>query len=182
MKCCMEVIKIDTYDVGPADCFFFDTNVWLYIFAPIGNNSKRLQQKYTALYKDILSRGAKLQVNSLVIAEYINVVLRMAFQQWKREDYNRINADFKRDYRPTQHYIEALSDARDQVNLILSNSTRFPDNFHNIDIDSITNRMSKYCDYKDSCLIQFCEQSGAKLVSHDQDFTHLDSRIKLITA
>lgn len=178
----MEVIKIDRYVVGPSDCFFFDTNVWLYIFAPIGNNSKKLQQKYTALYREILSRGARLQVTSLVIAEYINVVLRMSFKQWKREDINRINADFKRDYRPTQHYSDALADARDQVSLILSSSTRFPDNFHNIDVNSVVNRMSQCCDYNDSCLIQFCEQSGAKLVSHDQDFASLDSRIKLVTA
>lgn len=178
----MEAIKVDQYEVGPADCFFFDTNVWLYIFAPIGNNSKKLQQKYTTLYKAILSRGAKLQITSLVIAEYINAVLRMSFKQWKREDYGRINADFKRDYRTTEHYSNALSDAKDQVEMMISSATRFPDNFQNVDIVAIINRMNHLCDYNDSCLIQFCEQSGAKLVSHDQDFVSIDTKVKLLTA
>lgn len=177
----MVVTKIEEHVVISANAYFFDTNVWIFIYATIAGADKRKQSVYSGLLKDIQSRNATLFVSSLVLSEYINAVLRMGFNHWKRVTGN-VNADFKRDYRSTDDYQTTLEDAVLQVKEILKVCVKRPDDFHIIDIDSVLASMNQDADYNDAYYIKDCEKLKMKFVSDDSDIQKVDSTITLITA
>ncbi len=177
----MVVTKVDKHVVSSTNAYFFDTNVWIFIFAPIAGADKKKQSVYSSLLKDIQSRNATIFISSLVLSEYINAMLRMGFKQWKRVTGN-VNADFKRDYRSTDDYQTTLEDAVLQVNEILKVCDKRPDDFHTIDIDSVLASMNQDADYNDAYYIKNCENQKMKFVSDDLDIQKVNSSITLITA
>ena len=177
----MKTINIEDYTVGPSECFMFDTNVWLHIFAPIAGSRPDRQKKYSNFLAQILSRKAGLYITSLILSEYINRVLRLGFSQWKISE-DKMEARFKEDYRNTTHYQAMLQDAVSQINDILKITQRRPDDFNAIDIEELLNSMDSHCDYNDAYIIQCCEKGKIKLVSDDKDFQQVSSTITLITA
>lgn len=178
----MNTIRIRDYTVGPTEGFIFDTNVWIFLFGPIASKDRQKQQTYSSLLSQILSRKAGLYVTSLVIAEYINSVLRICFKSWIHEDYtNRKNADFKVDYRPTDHYLNSLEEVKDQVKEILKCALPRTDDFHRIDISNLLSNLDSNCDYNDAYLVKCCEEGNFKLVSDDKDMQNINSRITLLT-
>lgn len=86
MKCCMKASKIKDVQVGAMDSYFFDTNVWMFLFAPLAGSKASKQRTYSKLLGEIMSRKATVWINSLVVAEYVNAVLRLEFKQWKRRE------------------------------------------------------------------------------------------------
>lgn len=178
----MNTIKIRDYTVGPTEGFIFDTNVWIFIFGPIAGKERHKQQAYSSLLSQILSRKAGLYVTSLVIAEYINCVLRICFKNWVHDDFiNRRNADFKVDYRPTDHYQESLKEVKNQVKDILKCATPRTDDFHRIDMGNLLSNLDSRCDYNDAYIVKCCEEGNFKLVSDDKDMQDINSRITLLT-
>ena len=177
----MVLTKADKHLVSSNNSYFFDTNVWIFIFAPIAGADKKKQSAYSSLFKDIQSKNATIFISSLVLSEYINAVLRMGFKQWKRVTGN-VNADFKRDYRSTDDYQTTLEDAVLQVKEILKVCVKRPDDFHIIDIDNVLASMNQDADYNDVYYIKDCEKLKMKFVSDDSDIQKLDSTITLITA
>lgn len=177
----MVITKASQHLVAPASAYFFDTNVWLFIYGPIAGTNQRKQVVYSRLLKDIISHKATIFVSSLVLSEYINAVLHIGFKQWKRVSGN-INANFKTDYRPTADYLDRLNEATLQVQEILKVCSRRPDDFHIVNIDTILSSMNQNADYNDAYYIHDCEKIGLKLVSDDTDMQRVTSPITLITA
>ena len=177
----MATCKISKYTVGPNEEFFFDTNVWMFIFAPIAGSRQDKQKTYSSLLGEIISRGAMIWINSQVVAEYINRCLRMEFKQWK--DLKKLpDADFKRDFRPTQEYASALTSAKSLISAILQKCTRQSDDFTAIDIDAIIKSMGASCDYGDAIIIDLCKRKKYKLVTDDSDMTKTEFPFTVITA
>lgn len=177
----MATCKISHYTVGPTEEFFFDTNVWMFIFAPLAGSKREKQRTYSGFLGEILSRGAMIWINSQVVAEYINGCLRLEFNQWKDQN-NKTDADFKRDFRPTQEYTNALVSAKSQISAILQKCTRQSDDFTAINIDAIIKSMGTSCDYGDAIIIDLCKRKKYKLVTDDQDMTKTDFPFSVITA
>lgn len=177
----MATCKISKYTVGPSEEFFFDTNVWMFIFAPIVGSRKDKQKAYSSLFAEIISRGATIWINSQVVAEYINRCLRMEFEQWKVLN-GLSSADFKRDFRPTQEYASALASAKSLISAILQKSTRQSDDFTAIDIDAIIKSMGASFDYGDAIIIDLCKRKKYKLVTDDGDMTKATFSFDVITA
>lgn len=178
----METHKLRNYNVSPSDSFFFDTNVWLHIYGPMAGSRKGKQKVYSQLLKDVISRDAMIFISSIVLSEYINVILRIGFKEWK-ETSNMPSADYKRDYRPTEHYAETLEDARTQIEEILSikQVQKRPDDFHTISINTLLKRMNSVCDYNDAYFVWCCEKNSLIFVSDDSDIARLDSKVSLLT-
>lgn len=99
----MKASKIKYGQVGEQDKYFFDTNVWMFLFAPLASSKFYKQKTYSSLLKEIMSRNATIWINSLVVAEYVNAVLKLEFKQWMKRN-KLTNADFKHDFRPTNEY------------------------------------------------------------------------------
>ncbi len=177
----MVVTKVSQHVVAPNSVYFFDTNVWLFIFGPVAGTNRRKQDAYSRLLREIISHKATIYVSSLVLTEYINVVLHIGFKQWQRISCNN-NANFKFDYRVTADYLDRLNEAVLQVKEILKVSQRRPDDFHIVDIDHILSSMNQNADYNDVYYLHDCEKIGMKLVSDDSDMQSLQGAITLITA
>lgn len=177
----MATYKISSYTVSPSEEFFFDTNVWFFLFAPIAGSEQTKQKKYSKLYGEILSRNATIWINSQVIAEYINKYLRMEFDQWKDKTSN-YGANYKKDFRPTSDYSSALESVRSQISAILQKCERIPDDFNAINIDSIIASMETKFDYGDSIFIDLCNRKKFKLVTDDSDMTKESFSFSVITA
>lgn len=177
----MATCKISKYTVGPTEDFFFDTNIWMFIFAPIAGSQPNKQKIYSAFFREIISRGATIWINSQVVAEYINRCLHMEFDQWKERTGN-LGAKFKKDFRSTPEYKIALNDAKSNISVILQKSERHPDDFNSIKIDSIIASMGSSCDYGDAIIVDLCKRKNFKLVTDDSDITNTTHSFTVVTA
>ena len=62
----MATCKIANYTVGPSEEFFFDTNVWMFLFAPLAGAKQSKQKAYSkllgqALYGTALRESVRLE-------------------------------------------------------------------------------------------------------------------------
>lgn len=179
----MAVCRIKDHQVSPTSSYIFDTNVWIFIFAPLAGAKEYKQKVYSRLLADILSRKATIWITSIIISEYVNAVLRLAFKQWMHK--NRLhNADFKHDFRPTADYKTALSDIKAQVSNILKICERRPDDFNSINIRAIIDSMNTTsCDFCDALITDVCYRNkGIYLVSDDSDIIKASLPFNVITA
>lgn len=178
----MNIVKIANHKVSPLNSYFFDTNVWLFINGPVAGTNQKKQDAYSALLREIIDLKATIFISSLVLAEYINAVLRIGFLNWKQQTKNP-SADYKRDYRPTDDYYNTLKDAISQIEDILKIAQKKPDDFNSINISDVLDRMSNKADFNDVYIAKVCEcRSSVKLVSDDADLQSLNMNIMLITA
>lgn len=177
----MQIDSVSKHIVAPNSAYFFDTNVWIYIYGPIASAEQKKQAIYSTLLRNIIDHKATIFVSSLVLSEYINAVLHIGFKQWKRATGN-FNANFKFDYRITADYQDRLKEAVLQVQEILKVCERRPDDFHIVNIGVILASMNQNADYNDAYYIHDCEKIGMKLVSDDSDMKNVQSAITLITA
>ncbi len=177
----MATYKISKYTVSPTEEFFFDTNVWMFIFAPLAGSKQGRQAAYSRIYAEILSRGATIWINSQVIAEYVNRCLRMEYEEWKKRTSN-YGAEYKKDFRHTEDYSTALRVVKSEVSAILQKSTKYPDDFHTIDVDAIISSMGQSLDYGDAVIVDLCKRKKFKLVTDDSDITKTEFPFAVITA
>lgn len=179
----MAVCKIRDHQVAPTSSYIFDTNVWIFLFAPIAGAKKYKQKIYSRLLADILARKATIWISSIIVSEYVNAVLRLEFRQWMHSN-NLCNADFKHDFRPTADYRSALADVNAQVSDILSICERRPDDFNHIDINAVISSMNTASyDFGDSMIVDVCNRNKEiHLVSDDSDITEADLPFTVITA
>ena len=177
----MEIIKASQHQPSKSFSYMFDTNIWLYIYGPVAGSNARKQRVYSNLLSAILNRNATIFINSLILSEYINRVLRIGFDQWKNLTCNNV-ASYKYEYRKTKAYSITLKDAIEQVKDILKIAQRIPDDFNSIDINDVLDTMNQAADYNDSYLVKCCEKANIKFVSDDRDICSLSSSITLIQA
>lgn len=179
----MATFRIKDYTVAPTEGYLFDTNVWIFLFAPIAGSEKYKQKEYSRLLADIMRRKATLWITSLIVSEYVNAVLRMAFKQWMHKN-RLISADYKHDFRPTEDYRTTLQDVKAQVSGILRICERRPDDFNHIDIGTIISSMgvTEY-DFGDAMIADVCKRNQEiRLVTDDTDITGADLPFTVITA
>lgn len=105
----------------------------------------------------------------------------MEFEVWRRKPENMI-ANYKRDFRSTDDYKSTLQDTKPQVLAILQKSTRYPDDFHSVNIDSIISSMGNVLDYGDAVIVDLCKRKKFKLVTDDGDMEKTDFPFDVITA
>jgi Zn-finger protein len=82
----IKIQDISTYIPKATDIFFFDNNVWMFLFCPIANAKKEQQKKYSQFYKEVNSVSACIWINSLVLSEFCNAWLRIEFKNWKNKN------------------------------------------------------------------------------------------------
>lgn len=179
----MATFKARDYTVAPTEGYIFDTNVWIFLFAPIAGAKQYKQKVYSQLLSDIMNRKATLWITSLIVSEYVNAVLKMAFRQWMRSQ-GLYNADFKHDFRPTAEYKTALADVKAQVADILSICQRRPDDFNHIDMGDIISSMgTNEYDFGDAMIAEVCMRNKEiRLVTDDTDITQTNQPFTVITA
>jgi predicted nucleic acid-binding protein len=164
------IIDIKSYSPKSSDVYFFDNNVWMYLFCPLGNYQKNRQKSYSMFLKSIQSSKGTIFINSLVLSEFTNRYLRMDFEQWKKETNNH-GVDYKKAYVGTPRYIETAKEIKLQIKSILSFCEKSSDNFNAINLDNVLTHFESI-DFNDSYYIEFAQLDNMIFVTDDKDFTN----------
>ena len=161
-------IDIRTYQPKSGDSFFFDNNVWIFIFGAIGSYQKHLQKTYSSFLSSSRSVGATIFTNSMVLSEFSNRLLRFSFEQWKKETRN-FHSDYKRDFIRTPTYMDTVAEITAHITKIMRITERSSDNFNAINMDRVLTHL-EHIDFNDSYMIEMASLSSWKIVTDDGDF------------
>lgn len=164
----VKVLNVNDYYPKPSDSLFFDNNVWMYLFCPLGNYNQLRQKQYSSFLDKAKSSGSSIFTNSLILSEFSNSYLRMDFEQWKKESGKPL-ANFKLDYIGTERYQDTAQEISSNVKKILRFCEKSTDNFNAIPIDLILKRM-EIIDFNDSYYIELAKLSKLIIVTDDKDF------------
>lgn len=177
-----KVHDIRTYRPSNTDVLFFDNNVWMFLFCPIGNYEKDKQRKYSDFFSLVYSAKACIWINSLVLSEFCNAWLRLEFKNWLKKPENIIKKDYKSDFVPTKAYKEVVEEIKKIVPTILKKTERCTDNFNAINLDSIYAELEN-CDFNDSYYLELARMNNWKIVTDDSDFfSNNKLKVEIITA
>lgn len=157
--------------INNGDKIFIDTNVLIFILYPA--NSSYKYSRYLGVISTLQQRQCQMYINSLVVSEFINRLLRDDF--YKLKDQNPNIAKFKQDYRNTQNYIDTLQFAITELEKFckMYNVKHINDGFNDINIVSLyTNGYS--FDFNDLIIAENVRSNGFKLLTDDRDFQSLN--------
>lgn len=173
------ISKVDHYKVSSADVYFFDTNIWILLFAPIANTNLHKQEVYGNLLREIQQAKAKIKISSLVISEFMNACLKLRFNQWK-DFCDKEAANYKRDFKGTSDYLSALEEVKGNTSIILRMVNRMPDGFISVDMDKILAEIEDK-DFNDAYYIEICRMNKIKIVTDDADLLSAKGDVEIIT-
>lgn len=169
------IIKLSTYTAKSDDIFFFDNNIWMFLFCPLANYSKgRKQYEYSSFFKSLLSRKLHIYTNSLVLSEFANRYLKLDFEIVKKDPsqagkYN----NFKKDYVGSDRYKKTSKEVRKYLTQILTICQKSSDEFNSIDINNILN-LFETIGFNDSYYAHLACNKNWKIVTDDTDFLRKD--------
>lgn len=174
------IIKVTDYDPRSTDEFFFDNNIWMFLFCPIGEYEIRKQKIYSRFLQSIITAKATIYINSLILSEFSNSYLRQSFNRWNANK----NLKYKKDYIPTEEYKNNAKEVADIITrqiMRLSVLEKKPDDFNSLDIDIICESLQTI-DFNDCYYIEYCKKNSLKLVTDDHDFREIsDSSLVIIS-
>ncbi|MEI8046734.1 MAG: PIN domain-containing protein [Bacteroidota bacterium] len=162
------VIDVKTYTAKGLDIFFFDNNIWMYLFCPLGEYNKSRQKHYSALLKSVDTAKSTIFTSSLILSEFANRYLRMDFALWLKSS-GFPDAKFKDDYVGTKRYLDTVAEVKDSLRKIIALCEKQTDNFNSITIDNILNHFGDV-DFNDGYYIELATINKWKIVTDDQDF------------
>jgi len=172
---------ITTEDIKDLDNpkIYFDANIWMFNYCQLGNYSEQKQSLYSSAFSTVLNKQFSIYTTFTTISEFINRYLRLAGYEYKAafkiEPY-----DYKRDFRGTEEFNNALADVKKFVKKILKYSevVNYP---HSTDsLKLFLNDSNKDIDFNDQEIVALCKQEGLYLLTDDGDF--VDSDIPVISS
>jgi hypothetical protein len=166
------VLKISSYSIKGLDTFFFDNNIWMYIFCPLGNYQKdKRQNVYSKFFSYALSRNSHIFTNALILSEFSNRFLRLDYNLARDEPINigKMN-DYKRDYVGTPRFVSTVADVKHCLTKIISVCQKSSDEFNSINIGDVLTSFIKI-GFNDSYYIQLASTKRWIIVSDDSDFS-----------
>jgi len=175
-----KVIDIETYTPKNGDRYFFDAQIWLYFYCPIGNHKKETISKYSAFLKRAMSNDITIFVSSLIVSEVINAWLRLDFNILRRKKV--VKNQYKQFYRGSTYYHNAVKDIKTVFNnQLLKISTPLDDQATSISLPDVLNGLDKI-DFNDCYYHQLAKLDNLIIVTNDADFAELDTGISILTA
>lgn len=172
----IEVFSIDQYKITSSDTFFFDNNIWMYLFCPIGNHEQRKQRKYSSLLDQLMGRNNHIYTNSLTLSEFANSYLKLDYNIQKNKAENAgVYNNYKADYFYSDRAIETKKAVNIAMEKILKICQKNSDEFPNIDLNNIIS-LSTFLGFNDSYYVHWSNKKNFRIVTDDGDFT---SKLKL---
>ena len=159
---------IKTYSPKALDIFFFDANVWIYIFFPRQNIQRQYQVAYSDFFSKLVSRKLPIYINSLVLSELSNAYMNDAYIVWKSNQSDQSKINKKNDFRPSAEYKKALLEIKTIIETILKIAIRSSDEFNSISMVDVLNEHSSK-EFNDSYYVVFAKHKKIKIVTHDSD-------------
>ena len=175
------IIDVNTYNPNESDKLFFDTNIWMFLFCPIGSYKKDMVKKYDGFLKRAIQSKTSIFISSLVLSEFFNAYTRLEFNILKRRDSANYQ-DFKRDFRGTEKYKKLVMEIKTTIRTkILKTSERINDKFVDIDLDKVFEDIEE-SDFNDNYHKVLSSNEDIKIVTDDYDFVRVEESISVITA
>lgn len=165
--------SIETYYFPSENNYFFDTNIWLYIYGPIGWPDQK-SDIYSKALREIRNSNGTIYINCMVISEFINAFSRIEFKQ--QTTYSRF-----KEFRNSLSFRPVAEDIASNVKKILRNTLTCDPELKVIDLPEIMSffEQGKY-DFNDLVFAEICRSRGMVFVTHDKDFSELG--VEILTA
>lgn len=161
-----DIQPIDDYKFAETETLFFDTNIWLYIYAPQAPGDWKTKIYSKALSK-ILAAKSRIFVDQLILSEFINRYARLVFNLRKNAG---LSVEFK-EYRKSPDFKPVAKDIEVSVRRILKHCQRTESCFSACDIESLLAKFGEgESDFNDQLMVELCKGKGFKLITHDHDF------------
>ncbi|MDY9924675.1 PIN domain-containing protein [Methanosarcina sp.] len=162
-----------TYDFPEEKSYFFDTNIWLYIYGPIGWPDQK-SAVYSRALREIRNSNGTIYINCMVISEFINAFSRIEFKQ--QTDHSRF-----KEFRNSLGFRPVAEDISSNVKKILRNTLACDPDLKVIDLPEIMRffEQGKY-DFNDLVFAEICRSKGLVFVTHDKDFSEMG--VEILTA
>lgn len=152
---------------------FFDANVYLYIFWPVGNKQKTIL--YSRLFSNCLQKKIPLAIDFIVLSEVINRAFRIEYEKFlKKNNVSADNMPFKQ-YRNSLDGQQTQNDIYAIVKKSLENFTVCGKEFSKNDLLSFMSVDA--LDFNDKGISNLCSTNGFVLATDDQDFSSQDIAI-----
>lgn len=173
-------MEINLKDFSPKfnQMYFFDNNIWMFLFSPIGNFEKKKQSSISNFLGLLKTSNCDIVLNSLVLSEFSNANLRLDYNLWKNETQN-YSANYKDDYLKSSRYKNTEQVIESCINQILKLSERFSDNFNSINIENVLINF-KTIDFNDAYYLELCAQNNWFLVTNDGDFLKIKHSVTIL--
>jgi predicted nucleic acid-binding protein len=173
----INIIQAQDFKAQVNHKYYFDNNIWMYIFCPIGSYNQAFQTKSSKILSQIKSINATIYTSHLVLSEFANAYIRLEYNIWKKGIQDG-NNDYKKHFKHTHIY------KKTQIEIVaslkkISKLTQHCNVLIEAEIASVINNMSTI-DFNDSYYIELCKKENLKLVSNDIDFRTINEDIDLI--
>ncbi|WP_440955061.1 type II toxin-antitoxin system VapC family toxin [Methanosarcina sp. Mfa9] len=167
------VHSVEEYDFSEGRKFFFDTNIWLYIYGPISFPDWR-SDVYSRALKDIRASEGSIYINCMIISEFVNAFARIEFKQ--QSEFVKY-----KEFRNSPSFRPVAEDISHNVKKILKNTLICDPDLAAIKLPEImdTFEEGRY-DFNDLLFAEVCRAKDLIFVTHDRDFRSLE--IEILTA
>lgn len=166
----IELVK--NYSIKSGDSFFFDNNIWMFLYCPIGNYKKHQQEKFSKFLEYILHRGNPIYTNSLVLSEFSNRYLKLEYDLLRKDPLNAGSYnDYKKKFVGSPQYLSAIAQIKIHIRNILKIATKCSDEFNSINLDEMLNVFTNI-GFNDSYYLHLAKIKNWIIVTDDGDFTN----------
>lgn len=165
------VLKISDYQIKEGDVFFFDNNVWMYVFCPLANFKSKRQAAYSKFLQYILSRKSHVFINTLVLSEFCNRYLKLDFDLCNKTGTPQVYTSFKKDYVGSNQFKKTVKEIKIHLANIIKMSQKCSDEFNAINIDEVLELFQKI-GFNDSYYTFQAKRKNWIIVSDDSDFSN----------
>jgi predicted nucleic acid-binding protein len=158
---------VSKYSFTKGEALLLDANIWLFLYQAPSDSTLAPAPAYSAAFKQILSAGAQLAIDPIVISEYLSQYCRIEFQALFQKQYGKFKT-----FRKSADFAKVGPKAAFFAQEILKLCSRHDYPFTKIDIARmLADVESGAMDANDRLLIESCRHNGWKLVTHDGDCT-----------
>ena len=170
------IIDIRKHNPSGSEHYLLDTNIWLFLYCPIGNYGEDIVSKYSFFYNKLLKAHSTLYTTSLILSEFINAYLRMDCK------INKIPRDkYKIDYRPSPAFSETFKIIEQTVKGKILNQVKcLDDEMSKMSFDQVLHD-SHRSDFNDAYVSNLVKDKGINMLTDDHDFSRLVRNHKIFT-
>ncbi len=161
--------SITQHRFAAADRLFFDTNIWFFIHGPQsvapGERLGERSRVYSGALNRALKAGSTIEVNALILAEFVNLVLRAEY----RQHFEGLTS--YKEFRASEEYRATAQFCASATTSILQQSTYVDFGCNPVSMRDLVERFGEdQADFNDALIVHHCRQRDLILVTDDGDF------------
>lgn len=161
---------------------FFDANVWIFICGNTGpsDHYSTNRIRYSEAYKNILKSNNTIVTDIMVLSEFINRYLRLSYNLYKEENNKPKNYEYKKDYRKTADYKNALKEVFYIVKtkiIAKSKSQICNEQYTQKSLTALMDADNREMDFNDAHIAHICKENNMYLLTKAGDFKNADMNI-----